>query len=187
MILRSIVGRLIVIWLILGAWLIARAQTQAAERASLPQRGSELYWTASDELADSAVQFAYMKRFVQLHEGYLSERQCQQYSRIAVNYGDQLVAVTQGGLSAQTEFWNDARAYSINMIGRPGVPSPAGRTSKYWVTTGSEAGDHELRQVVSFEIEEASSHLIRTGVHFPSVLQLNCASPAQTRMANAHR
>ena len=60
MILRSIVGRLIVIWLILGAWLIARAQTQAAERASLPQRGSELYWTAIDELADTAVQFAYI-------------------------------------------------------------------------------------------------------------------------------
>jgi hypothetical protein len=187
MIFKSIVGRLLAMWLILGASLIAGAQTQAAERASLPQRGSEHYWTAIDELADTAVQFAYMKRFVQLHEGSLSEPQCRQYSRIAVNYAEQLAAVTQGGLSAESEFWNDARAYSINMIGRPGVPIPAGRSSKYWVTTGSEAGDRELRQVVSFEIEEGSSHLIRTGIQFPSVLQLNCASPAQTRMANAHR
>jgi len=66
--------------LILGRAMIAGAQTQAAERQPLPMRGSEKYWLDVDEFADRAVHFAYAKRFVQLHERSLTNRQCQQYS-----------------------------------------------------------------------------------------------------------
>jgi len=140
---------------ILPASVIAVAQIQATEPQSPPQRGSEEYWLLVDEFADRAVDFAHAKRFVQLHERSLTDRQCQQYSRIALDYGDQLAAVRRAGGSAESEFWNDVRVYSISTIGAPGVPIPVHRTSSYWVTTGSEAEDRELRRVVSLEIDEA--------------------------------
>ena len=171
--------------LIFGAPVIAGAQTQSAERTSVPQHGAEKYWLVS-EFADSAVHFAHAKRFVQAHEGFLTDRQCQQYSRIAVDYANQLAAVTQDGVSAQSEFWNDVRAYSIGMIGAPGVPIP-GRTSKHWVTTGSEADDRELRRMVSLEIDETSSQLIRTDGHSPSALTPSCRTAPQEFTAKAQR
>jgi hypothetical protein len=179
MIFKSMVGRFLKMFLILGASVMAGAQTQAAERTSLPQGGSEKYWLLLDEFADRAIHFAYAKRFVQLHEGSLTDRQCQQYSRMAVDYSDQSAAVKQAGVSAQTEFWNDVRAYSISMVGAPGVPIPIHRTSKYWVTTGSEAEDRELRRMASLVIDEASSHLIRTGEYSPSTLKPNCRTALQ--------
>ncbi len=171
--------------LILGASVIAGAQTQPAERESLPPRGSEKYWLLVDEFADHAVHFAYAKRFVQLHEGSLTDRQCQQYSRIAVDYADQLAAVKQAGVSTQSGFWNDVHVYSIGMIGAPGVPIPVHRTSKYWVTTGSEAEDSELRRIVPLEIDEASSQLIQRNGNSPSVLTPDCRTAAQEPTAKA--
>ena len=187
MIFKSMVGRFLKMFLILGASVMAGAQTQAAERASLPQRGNEKYWLVVDEFADRAVHFAYAKRFVQVHEGSLTDRQCQQYSRIAADYADQLAALRQAGVSAQTEFWNDVRAYSISMIGAPGVPIPGRRTSNYWVTTGSEAEDHELHRIVPLEIDEASSQLIRTGGYSPSALKPDCRTAPQELTAKAER
>ncbi len=184
MIFKSMVGRFLKTLLILGASAIAGAQTQAAERASLPQRGSEQYWLVVDDFADRAIHFAYAKRFVQLHEGSLTDRQCQQYSRIAVDYADQLATVRQAGASAQSEFWKDVRVYSISMIGAPGVPIPVHRTSKYWVTTGSEADDSELRRIVPLEIDEASSQLIRTGGYSPSALTPDCRTEAQDTVSH---
>lgn len=187
MIFKRMVGRFLKILLILSASVIAGAQTRVAERASLPQRGSEKYWLVVDEFADGAVHFAYAKRFVQVHEGSLTDRQYQQYSRIAVDYADQLAAVGQARVSAQSEFWNDVRAYSISMIGAPGVPIPGRRTSKYWVTTGSEAEDGELRRIVSLEIDAASSQLIRTGEYSPSALKPDCRTAPQELTAKAER
>jgi hypothetical protein len=187
MIFKPMFGRFLKMFLILGASVMAGAQTQAAERASLPQRGNEKYWLVVDEFADRAVHFAYAKRFVQVHEGSLTDRQCQQYSRIAADYADQLAALRQAGVSAQTEFWNDVRAYSISMIGAPGVPIPGRRTSKNWVTTGSEAEDHELRRIVPLEIDEASSQLIRTGRYSPSALKPDCRTAPQELTAKAER
>jgi len=142
--LKSVLLRFLMIFWILGASRIAGAQTQATEGASLPQRGSEKYWLVVDEFADSAIHFAYAERFVQLHERFLTDQQCHQYSRIVVDYGYQLTAVRRAGVSAESEFWNDVRVYAISMIGAPGVPNPVHRTSNYRVTTGSEAEDREL-------------------------------------------
>jgi hypothetical protein len=151
-----LVGRFLKILLIVGPSVIASAQMQAAERASLPQRGSEKYWLLVDEFADDAVHVAYAKRFVQSHEGSLTGRQCQQYSHISVDYVNQLAAVRGARVFAKRAFWNDVRAHAISMIGAPGVPIPGRETSKYSVTTGSEAEDRELRRIVSVEIDERS-------------------------------
>ena len=136
---KSVFPKFLMVLSILGASILAVAQTQAVERQSLPPRGRQKYWLVVDEFADRAVHFAYAKRFVQLHEGLLTYRQCHQYSRIAVDYREELAAVKQVRVSDQSEFWNDVRIYSIIMIGPPGVPIPIHRTSTYWVTTGSEA------------------------------------------------
>lgn len=178
MTLKSKARRSLKILLILGASVIAGAQTQPAERQSLPSRGSEEYWLEVDEFADRAIHFAYAQRFVQLHEGPLTDRQCKQYSRIAADYAVQLGALKQAGMSVQTGFWNDVREYSINMIGAPGVPIPIHRTSKYWVTTGSEAEDHELRRIVSLEIDEARSQSV-------SAPNAECGDAGQGPTANA--
>ena len=187
MISKSMVARFLKILLVLGASVIAGAQTHAAERASLPQRGSKKYWVVVNEFADGAVHFAYAKRFIQVHEESLTEREYKQYSRIAVDYGDQLAATRQAGVSAESEFWNDVRAYSISMIGARGVPIPGRRTSKYWVTTGSEAEDRELRRMVSLEIDEARSQLIRTGKCLPSALNPHCRTAPPELTADAKR
>jgi hypothetical protein len=179
------VGRFLKMFLILGAVVIAGAQTQTAERQSLPQRGSEKYWLMVGEFADAAVNFTYAKHFVQVHEGSLTDRQYQQYSRIAVDYRDQLAAVRQVGFSAQSEFWNDVRAHSISMIGASGVPIPGRRTSKYSVTTGSEVEDRELRRTVSLEIDESRSQVIRTTEYSRSALELDCRNADQKPTANA--
>jgi hypothetical protein len=170
--------------LILGASVLAGAQTQVG-RQSLPQRGSEQYWLAVDEFADRAVHFAYVKRFVQLHEGLLTDHQREQYSRVAVDYADELAVVNQAGVSAQSGFWNDVRVYSISMIGTLGIPIPVHRTSNYSVTTGSEAEDRELRRIVSLEIDEMSSQLIPTGEYSPSALSPECHNPGQKPTAKA--
>jgi len=169
------VGILFKVLLIVAPSVIPGAQTLATEGQSLPQRGSDKYWLAVDEFADRAVHFAYAKRFVQLHEGSLTAGQCQQYSRIAIDYRNELAA-KQAGMSAQSGFWNDVRAHSIRMIGAPGAPIH--RTTKYWVTTGSDAEDRELRQIVSLEIDEASSQLIPAGEYSPSTLKPDCRNVA---------
>lgn len=178
MILKSKARESLKILLILGASVIAGAQIQPAKRQSLPPRSSEKYWVAVDEFADRTVHFAYAKRFVQLHEGSLTNRQCKRYSQIAADYADQLGVLKQAGMSVQTGFWNDVREYSISMIGAPGVPIPIHRTSKYWLTTGSEAEDRELRRVVSLEIDEASSQLV-------SVPNAECGDAGQEPTVNA--
>jgi phosphopantetheinyl transferase (holo-ACP synthase) len=182
-----VVARCLKTLLILGASVTAGAQTQAAERASIPQRGSEKYWMLLDELADRAIHFAYAKRFVHLHEGSVTDRQCQQYSRMAADYADKLAVVKQVGLSAQTGFWNDVRVYSTSMIGAPGVPIPGRRTGMYWVTTGLEAEDDELRRVVSLEIDEASAQLIPTGGYPPSALIGDCRTDPRTDCEDPQR
>jgi hypothetical protein len=88
----------------LGVSAIGFAQTQAVGKASFPQRNSEKYWLVVDEFADGAVHLAYATRFVQLHEGALTDRQCHQCSRIIVDYVHQLSALRQAGV-AQSEFW----------------------------------------------------------------------------------
>lgn len=184
---KSVFHKFLLILSILGVSVIAGAQTQATEGAALPRRGSEKYWLVVDEFADLAIHFAYAKRFVQLHEGSLTGRQCQQYSRIAVDYGDQLASVIRAGVSAESGFWNDVRVYSISMIGAAGVPIPVHRTSNYWGTTGSEAEDRELRRIVSLEIDEATSHLLPTSGHSPSALKPDCRTAAQQSTALAQR
>src|SRR5215467_3609618 len=160
---KSMVGTLFKVLLIFAPSVIAGTQTPAAEGQSFPQRGTDNYWLVVDEFADHAVHFAFAKHFVQLHEGLLTERQCRQYSRIAADYVDELMAVKEVGMSAQSPFWNDVREYSISMIGPPGVPIPVHRASNYSVTTHSEAEDQELRRLVSLEIDEASSQRLPTG------------------------
>jgi hypothetical protein len=187
MIPKSMVGRLLTMSLILGGSVIAVAQTQAAERESFPQRGSEKYWLVVDEFADRTVHFAYAKRFLEVYGGPLTPRQCQQYSRIAVDYADQLATVKQARVSGQTGFWNDVRSYSISMIGPPGVPIPLHRTSNYWVTTGSEAEDRDLRRIVSVEIDEASSQLVPTTEYSPSGLNPECRNAGQEPTAKAQQ
>ena len=81
-------------------------------------------------------------------------------------------------MSAQSSFWNDARLYSISMIGAPGVPIPAHRTSKYSVTTGSEAEDRELRRMVSLEIDESRSQLVSDGRIFAFSFKARLPNPA---------
>ena len=183
----SMVGSFFKTFWILAASVIAVAQTQATEPQSPPQRGSEEYWLLVDELADRAVDFAHAKRFVQLHEGSLTGRQCEQYSRIAVDYRDELAAVRLVAVSAESEFWNDVHAYSINMIGPPGVPIPVRRTSSYRVTTGSVAEDSVLRRIVSLEIDEATSQLLPTSGDSPSVSKQDCRTAAQPATTMAQR
>ena len=178
-------GCLKVLVVLLGGSVIAGAQTHPGERLSLPSSGSQKYWLAVNEFAEHAIHFAYAKRFVQLHERVLSDRQCQQYSRIAADYADQLAAVKQTGLSAQRGFWKDVREYSIRMIGQPGVPIPIHQTSNYWITTGSEADDRDLRRTVAVEIDEASSQLIRTGEYSPSPLTVECRNADQEQTAKS--
>lgn len=55
MIFKSMVGRFLKVLLILGTSVLAGAQTQAGERALLPQRGGEKYWLLVDEFADRAI------------------------------------------------------------------------------------------------------------------------------------
>ena len=174
---KSMFPMFLIIVSILGVSVKAGAQTQAT--ASFPPRGSEKYWLVVDEFADRAVHFSYAKRFVQLRERSLTDRQCQQYSRVAVDYADQLAAARQAGVSAQSEFWNDVRAYAISMIGAPGVQIPIHRTSNYRVTTCSEAEDRELRRVVSLEIDEATSQLLPTSAYPRSALKPDCRTAAQ--------
>jgi hypothetical protein len=184
---KSVFPKLLMILSILGVSVIAGAQTQATEGASLPQRGSEKYWLVVDEFADRAVHLAYAKRFVQLHEGSLTARQCQQYSMIAIDFRDELAASKQAGVSAQSEFWSDVRAYATGMIGAPGVPIPVHRTSKYRVMTGSEAEDGELRRLVSLEIDSVSSQLILTDGYSPSALKTGCLAAGQDTIIKAQR
>jgi hypothetical protein len=185
MIFKSTVGKFFLMMSIVGASIIASVQTQAAQPSL--QRGAEQYWLLVDEFADSAVHVAYAKRFIQSHEGPLTNRQCQQYSHVAVDYAGQLAAVRRTGVSAQSEFWNDVRAYSISIIGTPGVSIPGRKTSKYWVTTGSEAQDRDLRQLVSLEIDEARSQLIRTSGYPPSAVDSNCRTASQELTRQAER
>jgi len=96
---KPVFPKFLMILSILGLSVIAGAQTQATKGASLPQRGSEKYWLAVDEFADRAIHFAYVKRFVQLHERSLTGLQCQQYSRIALDVGDQLAVVRRARVS----------------------------------------------------------------------------------------
>ena len=180
---KSVVGTLFKVLLILAPSVIAGAQTPATEGPPVPHRGGDKYWLVVDEFADRAVHFAHAKRFVQLHEWSLTDRQCRHYSLIAADYLDQLVAVNEVGMSAQSAFWNDVREYSIRMIGPPGVPIPVHRTSNYWVTRGSEAEDHDLRRIVSLEIDEASSQLLPTGQHSPLALR-ECRNAGQEPTAN---
>jgi len=175
---KSVFSKILMILSILGISAIAGAQTPATEGASLPQRGIEKYWLVVDAFADRAIHFAYAKRFVQLHERSLTDQQCQQYSRIAAEYADQLAAVKQAEMSAQSGFWSDLRRYSISMIGPPGVSIRAPRTSNYWMTTGSEADDRALRGIVSIEIDEASSQLVSTS-------NPECRDAGQERTAKA--
>jgi hypothetical protein len=182
---KSMVAGLVTMLLIVGASVVASAQTGTADRASFPQHGSEKYWLVVDEFADRAVHFAGAQRFVEVHGGSLTARQCQQYSRIAVDYGDELAAVRRSGLSAESEFWNDARTYSVNMIGPPGVPIPLHRTSNYWVTTGSETENRDLRRIVSAEIDEARSQLNPTSEYSPLALNPDCQEASQERTAQA--
>jgi hypothetical protein len=182
---KSVVGTFLKVLLIFAPSVVAGAQTSATKGPSLPPQGSEKYWLAVDGFADHAIHFAYAKRFLQLHERSLTDRQCQQYSRIAADYADQLAAVKQTGMSSENGFWNDVRAYSIGMIGPPGVPIPVHRTSNYWVTTGSEAEDRELRRIVSLEIDEASSQLVPTGESSPLDLNPECRSAGQAETAKA--
>ena len=172
-------GRLLKIFLVLGASVMSCAQTQAPAGQPLPQRGSEKYWLVVGQFADHAVQLAYAKSFLQLHEGSLTDRQCQQYSRVAVDYTDQLATVKQAGVSAQSGFWNDVREYLMRMIGPPGVPIPVHPTSKYWVTTGSEMEDSELRRIVSLEVNEASSQFTRTDRNSALALRSDCRTAVQ--------
>jgi hypothetical protein len=185
---KSTVGTFFLMLSIVGASVIgSSAQTQSVERPSLPKRGSENYRLMMDEFADSAVHVAYAKRFVQVHEGSLTGRQCQQYSHILAAYAGQMATVTRAGVSPQSEFWNDVRAYSIGMIGAPGVVIPGRKTSEYWVTTGSESEDRELRRIVSLEIDEARSQLIRTAGYSPSAIDGNCRTAPQELTTQAER
>jgi hypothetical protein len=139
-VIRKVFPKFLMILSILGVSVIADAQTQATKEASLPLRGSEKYWLVVDEFADGAIHFAYAKRFIQLHERSLTGLQCQQYSRIALDLADQLAAVRRAGVSAENEFWNDVRVYSISLIGGPGAPIPVHRTNSYWLTRAQKRG-----------------------------------------------
>jgi hypothetical protein len=186
MIVKSTLTKLCKMVLIVCASVVASAQTHAAERAFFPQRGSESYWLLVDQFADSAVNFAYATHVVRVHEGPLTERQCQQYSRVAVEFAQQLSIVRRTGVSAHNEFWKDVRTYSVSMIGAPGVPIPGDRISKYRVTTGSEAEDRELRQIVWFEIEESRSHMTRTAEYSPSAQKLHCGAAQELTATIEH-
>jgi len=185
--LKSAFLRFFLIFSILGASVIAGAQTQATEEASLPRRGSGKYWLVVDELADSAIHFAYAKRFVELHQRSFTSRQCQQYARIALDFGDQLTAFRPAGVSVESEFWNDVRAHAISMIGAPGAPIPTHRTANYRVTTGSEAEDRELRRLVSVEIDHVSSPLILTGGYSSSPWKTGCLAADPDPTVKAQR
>ena len=184
---KSVFPMFLMILSTLGGSVMAGAQTQVTEGALLPQRGNEKYWLVIDEFADVAIHFAYAKRFAQLHETSLTSRQCQQYSRIALDYGDQLAVVKRAGVFAESEFWNDVRVYSMSIIAAPGTPVPGHRTGNYWVTTGSEGGDRELRRLVSLEIDDVSSQLTLTGGYSSLALNISCLPADQEPIAKAQR
>jgi hypothetical protein len=73
------------------------------------------------------------------------------------------------------------------MIGSPGVPIPVHRPRKYWVTTGSEAEERELRRIVFLEIDEAGSHVIPRGGLSPVGLAPVCPVPAGESTADAQQ
>jgi hypothetical protein len=179
---KLVFPKFLVILSILGVSVVAGAQTLATKGASLPPRGSEKYWLVVDEFADGAIHFAYAKRFVQLHERSLSGLQCQQYSQIALDFADQLAAVRRAGVSAENEFWDDVRVFSNSMIGTPGAPNPVHRSTNYWVTTGAEAEDRELRRLVSLEIDDVSSQMTLTDGYSSLALKPGClpADPEPT-------
>lgn len=184
---KSMVGKLLTISLILGASVISGAQTRRTKTTSFPQHRSEEYWLVVDEFANRAVQFAYAKRFALLHELSFTHRQCEQYSRIAADYEDELSKVRRAEPSTDSGFWNDVRAHSINMLGAQGVPIPVHRTSKYWMTTGSDAEDRELRRLVLLEIDEASSQLLQRGELASKGSEQEYAAPPDGPIVNARR
>ena len=134
-------------------------------------------------MAEHAIYLAYARRFVQVPERSLTDPQ--HYSRIAATYADQLAAAKQAGMSVQSRLWNDVREYSIRMIGSPGVPIPVHQTGNYWVTTGFEEEDRDLRGIVSAEIDEANSQLVRSGEYSPLALKLECRNASQEPAAKA--
>ena len=185
MIFKSMVSSFLTMLIILCAPVLAGAQTQGMEGPSVPQRSRENYWLMVNEFADGAVNFAYAKHFVQVHEGFLTDRQCQQYARVTVDYTQQLSTARQAGVSARSKFWSDVRAYSISMIGASGVPIPGRRGSKYSMTTGSTAKDREMRRIVLHEIDETRSQFIPG--YSLSVLKPDCRPTAQELTAKVER
>jgi len=73
------------------------------------------------------------------------------------------------------------------MIAPPGAPIPGHRTGSYWVTTGSEAGDRELRRLVWLEIDDVSSQLTLTGGYSFSTLNTGCLPADQEPTVKAQR
>jgi len=182
----SIVGNCLKILLIVSSSVAGCAQTKATDQQSLPQPGSKQYWLVVDDFADRAVHLAYAQRFAQLHEP-LTNRQCQEYSRIAVDYEHQLATVKQAGGSPESGFWNDVRNYSKSMIGPLGVPVPVRRTSNYRVTTGSEVEDRELLRILMLEIDEARSQLLPTAGQSSTRLAPKCRPAIEALTANSGR
>ena len=172
----SLEGRkLWVLYLILSASVICSAQMHEVLRASVPQRGSDEYWSVIDEFGDVTIHLAYAKRSVQLHDGSLSDRQCQEYSRIVQDYSARLSMLKQSGISDKSGFWVDMRAYSSQMIGKPGVPIPGHRVSTYWITAGSKAEDDELRRLVALQLDEATTEVGQVDVQRPQ----DCLAPSR--------
>jgi hypothetical protein len=154
-----LVRRLWIFCVIPIASILCSAQMQEIPGASLPQRGSEQYWSVVDEFADATIHMVHAKRFVQLHEGSLSDRQCQEYLRLVDRYNSQLSMLKQSSsISANRLFWSDVRVYSSQVMGNPGVPIPRNHVSTYWITTGSKAEDDELRGLVSLQLDEAEQN-----------------------------
>ena len=180
----SMLGKLLKALSVLGVSVAASAQMQAPHQQLLPPVSSKQYWLAVDEFADRAVHFAYAKRFVQLHEP-LTNRQCQQYSRIAIDYVQQLATVKRAGVSSESAFWNDVRDYSTRMIGSTGVSVPVHQASNYRVTTGSDAEDHELLRILMLEIDEARSQLLPTAEHSPVGLAPECQPAIEAMIATS--
>ena len=182
--LDSMFAKFLKILFVLGASITVFAQTAGPEHELLPQPGSKQYWLVVDEFADRVVHLAYAKRFAQLHEP-LTNRQCQQYSRIAVDYVHQLATVKRARVSSESGFWNDVRDYSTRMIGPTGVSVPVHRTSSYRVTTGSDAEDHELLRILMLEIDETRSHLLPTVEHSPVGLAAECQPAIEAMIATS--
>jgi hypothetical protein len=181
---NSMFRRLLKTLSVLGVSAAASAQLQAPHQQLLPPVGSKQYWLAVDEFADRAVHFAYAKRFAQLHEP-LTNRQCQQYSRIALDYVQQLATVKRAGVSSESGFWNDVLDYSTRMIGSTGVSVPVHQTSNYRVTTGSDAEDHELLGILTLQIDEARYQLLPTAEHSPGGLPPECQPAIEAMIATS--